>query len=415
MTDPMDHDEHRRFIHLTLNAMCPPISYPRYIGYENAPFDATYQEAMKSQFILDPMVEPRELATRVQSIPPASNKYVTVFGCPEGHPSDGHIPMVDCLWFDFDVDKGADDWAAEIEPLLDALSQVASSLVSDKREEYWRVVLSGHRGVHLYLDFESIELDVPKAAYERGLKKVHESVVDSLDELTVFPLRDYFDKDGSNLSALVRVPNTLHPGATERFEEPRFAVPVDMDELIALTPERYAELVSAPRLVDSWTRTPSPFARTNVLAAIQEADRNMDENLDTVYSRDNPIGVSNAKEWYEENWQTKDFGRVLDDENRWRFDKWPCLLAWPDRDDQFDYRRESHNMEFWVMARLIQYRVPYERIVEYIKDMEHPRYSRWKTTKMLDNLINNRVGIDRPAPAHSHIEGTRYVCDECNY
>lgn len=416
MVDPTDPDEHRRYIHMTMNAMCPPRSYPRVLGYENASKGADLAAARKAPFRQDLMSAPFELANRVPNLPPAANKYVSVYGFPDGHPKDGHPPMVDCLWFDFDVDKEG-DWAETIEPLLDAMSQVAADLLADHVDRPWRVVLSGYRGIHVYLDFRAISLDVPVPAYKEGLAVAHETVLEQLNDRTVFDLTAFFDKDAHDLARLTRIPNTLHPEASDRFGEARFAVPVDLDELVALTPDGYAELTRRPRLVESWTREQSTFARTHVMAAIERADRNMDPNVTEVQSveSDSHVSVSGARTWYESEWQTADFGRVLDPENRWRFEKWPCLLAWPDRDDQFDLRGDSHNMEMWVMSRLIQYKVPYHRIVEYIEDLNHPKYSYEETTDMLDSLISLGYGINCPAPGHYWIEGGPFVCEACRY
>lgn len=368
-----------------------PDGYPRRVGFvpEGGGPDDFQQKTVASKF---------ELVDQIDSIPKESPKYISVYGFPRGHTTAGYPPEVDTVFLDFDIPSGhiyhltkdESDWKNAINALLEPLREVAWSLYTNGMSDYWRVVLSGHKGIHLYLDFPAVESETASVAhFRRGLQQFVQQTTDRLEGHTHLSLEEFTDADSADLARLCRFPNTIHEDATRNFGEDRYCVPVEMDELIGMDAERYAELTRSPRLPASWDRTESDkareFVRQNIFHAIKMGD---DVESNARYAVGGQFNKDRVDRYRREN-QDK-FERI--EEIWWLLQDKPCIREYYNRDDQFRYSQQSHLFELFVMTHLLKIGVPYDLIVEFFRDMEG--FDEAETTFRLNQLIGRGYHLD---------------------
>lgn len=329
-----------------------------------------------------------------------TDAYYSVYSFPEGHPKNGHIPKVDTLFLDFDIaddhiyklTESEDDWEDAINDLLHVVSNVAMELYMNGAVNPWRFALSGHKGVHMYLDFPSIDPEAGSfSQFKTGLENLATELMDKWERNIKVEVNKYADQAVlGDLSRLSRIPNTLHPTATERFDEPRYCVPVTAEEMIDIDATEYRELCSEPRLPESWGRNPSKKARVYVRQHIFDAivNRGSDGELPS-YGDD-----SNYKPKRIERYKANTKGNYDEIEDVWYLlaDK-PCIKAfyegkW-DSDNgtgqQFAHGPESHWMELFTMTHLINKNVPYELCVDFFSHMDG--FDPYQTKERLNQLI----------------------------
>lgn len=312
--------------------------------------------------------------------------YYSVYSFPRGHSRDGNIPKVDCIFIDLDVDGGDYNpndgrtdfkaWKRDISALLARARMLAQAIIEDGKDDYFRATLSGHKGLHLYLDFPTISANNGSfEQFKSGLKSYGEKVMDGLDAMAGgVNIDPWVDVDASDLGRLARHPNTLHHGAAYD-DKPRWCVPVTIEELADLHVDDYLELTEGPRWPDGYSRTPSEAAGKRVVQAIRNASESSLSSAGERASYD-----PKAVEKYEQ--QTEDID--VDDLDFLTANK-PCIQAFRERDDAFDHGNSSHVMEINIMAQFVEMGVPRDVIHEWFAEI--PGYDEDYTDEQIDKII----------------------------
>ena len=207
--------------------------------------------------------------------------FVSVYSFPNGHTSESsdNIPRIDTLMFDLDFDGAKNaperEWKREMTALLVRTRMVAKQLIEDGLDQYWRASLSGHKGIHLYVDFPAIDVREGTASqFRSGVEKYTNELLDTIQSETgLTNLDDYVDvMSGEDFARMTRLPNTVHEGATERFGETRFCVPISIKELAEIRVDDYVQLTRRPRHVpEDCRRVESQKAHNVLVQNIQTA------------------------------------------------------------------------------------------------------------------------------------------------
>jgi len=209
-----------------------------------------------------------------------NSPFVSTYSFPRGHTKENAIPRVDTLFIDFDFENGdyqpgsgdRDAWRRDLSHLL-VRARMVARLLDERGTAGWRAALSGHKGIHLFLDFEPLDTSVGEfTEFVAGLNDYATDLIDDIaSETGLDDLHDYVDVTSSDMGRLCRVPNTLHTGATQSFSEDRYCVPITLRELAAITPDRYESLTQAPRTVPLESRNPNTDVTERIEQYIQTA------------------------------------------------------------------------------------------------------------------------------------------------
>lgn len=313
--------------------------------------------------------------------------YISVYGFPRGHSTDGNVPRVDTLMLDFDVpgeqydgDGNMGDWTSEMKDLLARVRLVADYLCDKGKADHWRFSLSGHKGVHLYLDFPVIDHRAGDLSqFKSGLAAYTGELVTFLEEEIGVNLDPWLDVDSSDMGRLTRMPNTIHAKATEAFGTDRYCVPVTADELRDLKVMDYWALTSSAREVPAGIRrVESKRAQKSITRYIQYSSSTNTQEYTGSYN-------SERVDQYKEN--SNDGYDSVDD--LWLFlEDRPCIKAYYERNgDQFHYGDASHTMELFVMARLVNMGVPYDLIINFFEQMGADGFDAHQTRARLNEVI----------------------------
>jgi len=316
--------------------------------------------------------------------------YYSVYSFPRGHSSDGFIPDVDCIFIDLDIigdsynpKRGLTDiadWRREMSALLARSRMIAQSLLDDGADAQFRAVLSGHKGVHLYLDFPTIAPENGTLQqFKSGLKAYGEDVIDHLNALANgVDIRPWFDVDGSDLARLGRHPNTRHHG-TEYDDVDRWCVPVTIEELASVTVDDYLELTKQPRaVIESMHRSPSRKAGYKATQRIRNASTSTNGSGfgGSTFNR-------KAVKAYRKN--SNDRLEVEDLMDPIIMGDKPCVQAFRQRDDAYSHGHESRMMEISIMGRFIEKDVPIDVMHEFFAEI--PGYDEEYTQDLIEDLI----------------------------
>lgn len=325
---------------------------------------------------------------------------------PEGMPNAGHVPRIESVFFDFDVpsdglygrpessgEANPVSWAMDLQPLLDAVSDIVRALEKHEIIEYWRFALSGHKGVHFFIDFDALPTDMGDPhQYRAGIDRYVTELIALMEDEIGYSLSKWFDVDSSDLARLTRVPNTLHPSATRLFAESRYCVAVTPDELTDMTPGEYARLTRSPRLIPAEARrTESTNARRLLTQFIAEASPRhrgagsyVSPTTVTEYDR-------NANEHIQLTDSSPSIQSILM--------RLPELWFWRERQDAFLHGAESHFFEFAVIQEMVSQNVPRETMLEYFRPI--PGYDETFTRDRIATVISagyqNRVSYKKLA------------------
>jgi len=349
-------------------------SYPRRVG--------------KSQIT----AEAPEAVLRAVSAMSDEPAYISVYGFPRGHTTEGGIPDVDTLMFDFDIPSGgmygrpsspgeADRaaWRADMTKLLKlAINPFAQTLVESGHADVWRAALSGHKGVHFYLDFPVLDPEIGSSSqFKRGLKSFANDFLAEIDRQSGKDVSLWVDVDSSDLSRLTRLPNTLHEGATRNFGEPRYCVPVSIEELATLTADDYERLTAEPRpLPPKSRRVESRQAGKVVEHRIKLAD---------------DASESNGGKWtYDPNrvsrYDSQAIRATAEHIPRLLKEK-PCLLAFVDDPEIYDHGDQSHQMKLALLSQLTNLGVSSEEIIAFL-DERTPEHDSDCTRDEIDKVLS---------------------------
>lgn len=329
--------------------------------------------------------------------------YYSVYSFPRGHSRSGNIPDVDCIFIDLDVEGGDynpnegrtkfDAWRRDMSALLTRARMIARTILDAGKEEHYRVTLSGHKGLHIYLDFPTIAPS--NGSFEKfkaGLKEYGERVIRWLDTTSGgVNIDPWVDVDASDLGRLARHPNTIHHGAVYDDTE-RWCVPVTMDELASLRVEDYLRLTREPRWPDGYERNPSESAGEKATQAIRTASVSPSAPSRNNTSRPNPENV----EQYEANED------IEAEDIPFLTSNYPCIQAFLERDDAWNYGNASHLMEVNVVGKLIRLNVPRDVIHEVFAEI--PGYSEGKTDEVINDVLEREYNSFNCAKLASRAE-----------
>jgi hypothetical protein len=312
--------------------------------------------------------------------------YYSVYSFPRGHSQDGNIPKVDCIFIDLDVEGDEydphseepqfDAWKRDISALLARARMIASAIIDGGQERHFRATLSGHKGLHLYLDFPTIApTNGDFIQFKNGLKSYGEQVMSWLDSTAGGVNIDrWVDVDASDLGRLARHPNTIHHGAAYD-EKRRWCVPVTISELADLRVEDYLELTKQPRWPEGYARNPSSTAGDKVVQEIRSASSSKSSGSGS--STYNRSIISDYEEESNDDLELADIDFLTSN--------YPCIAAFRDRDDAFDHGNASHIMEVNVIGKLVELKAPREVIHEFLSEI--PGYQEGWTDEQIDTVI----------------------------
>lgn len=351
---------HEKLLWEASKVWCPNVG-PEYP--QRASTGQSYQQPVENRVEL---VE--NLLDAMDSEKPA---FTSTYTFPRGHTDEGeNIPEIDTIFVDFDIpadseyrekDRSLDAWKRSMSDLLIRVNLIAESLIESGKAQHWRASLSGHKGVHLFFDFNPIHpSNGSYSQFVNGLKEYGDGMIDGLDEISGgINIGPWVDVDSSDLARLVRHPNTIHPGA-EHVDE-SWCVPVSIEELVDLTPERYLELASGPRsLPDSCQRNPSSDATDEIELMIRSAGGRTSTSTPTG-SVKNPRKVAEYKDESNEKISVSDIPLLVANK--------PCIMEFAKRDDAFSHGAASRTMEIQVIKELVkdQNQVPIDVVVDFFR------------------------------------------------
>jgi len=189
--------------------------------------------------------------------------FISVYAFPEHlHPKEGGNPEVSTVFIDLDIespelsdlrtrwehgDKSVVDQLLVLRmTLLKEVLKQAKALVSYlvRQSIQPRILLSGFKGVHIFIDFPSVQfssLGVAKYIITKFLDEVKTHIAKDTDAYVAFDASVIGD-----LSRLCRIPNTANIKATKLLGRTQYAVPIAVEELMGLTPDGYDKLCSSP-------------------------------------------------------------------------------------------------------------------------------------------------------------------------
>lgn len=312
--------------------------------------------------------------------------FVSVFSFPDGHTKDGNIPHIDTLFIDFDFDEGEyergsgdeDAWMRDMSHLLVRVRRVAE-YIDEHGRAGWRASLSGHKGIHMYLDFEPVSRELGGyGKYVTGTNEFANDLIDDLADETGIDLDEYVDVTSSDLGRLCRVPNTLHGGASMSFGEERYCVPVTMDELADMTPDLYRALTREPRPVPWDERNPNAEVSGRLAQYISTATESLSSTR-----RSSSVRNIAAYEHYVEEVANDDI--TLSDVELLTSDR-PCVWNFYERDDKWDYGVQSHNMEMYCIRELQEKNVPVDVMKQFFNSA--PGYDEEYTEMRIREVIS---------------------------
>lgn len=342
-----------------------------------------------------------------------NSPFISVYSFPRGHTKKDNIPRVDTLFIDFDFEGGdyksgsgdRDAWRRDMSKLLVRVRRVAAFLKENGRSG-WRASLSGHKGVHLFLDFPALPTDLGEfGQYVAGLNNYANDLIHKLSEETgLRNLERYVDVTSSDLGRLCRVPNTVHGGATNSFGERRFCVPVSLAELAEIDVDEYESLTQAPRAVPYTEREPN----SDVGEIVARQVRTARAGSSTAYSGESDVNWSRVEQYQEQsndNIELEDIEFITSDR--------PCVWEFYKRDDKYRHGFESHFMELFCIQELLEKRVPIDVIKEFLDSA--PEYNERETEQRIKQLISrnyNRFSVEKAikkAPTFMRSDG----CEVC--
>lgn len=306
------------------------------------------------------------LLSLTQASSSGNDGFCSVYSFPYGHPKNGNIPKVDSVYIDLDIlgseyqgeNKGP--WFEEVEILLERVREVANLLIAEDKARYWRASLSGHKGIHLFLDLPEVDpRNGSLEQFKKGLNEYTQGLVEEVEDAAGVEIEPFVDVDGSDLARLCRMPNTPHPGVGYTSET-RWCVPVSIEELSQLTAQEYEELTKEPRPVpDSCRRYDNSRARAVVTEEIRNASSFSGGGSYGGDSYD-PTRVERYREQSNKSVDQEDLDLILSDK--------PFVFEFVGREDRFAHGAESHYMEMAVLLEMIEKDIPIDVMIDFFRE-----------------------------------------------
>lgn len=317
--------------------------------------------------------------------------YYSVYSFPHGHPNDGKLPKIDCIFIDLDVpgerydpEDGRDSlaaWKREISGLLTRVRMIAKAILSDSKAEHFRAVLSGHKGLHLYLDFPPVHPDNGSFnQFKRGLSKYGKRVMQWLDSAAGgVDIEKWVDVDASDLARLARHPNTKHHGVAYSDSD-RWAVPVTIEELSDMQVDDYLALTNAPRWRQDIERNPSEQAGRIAKQYVRTA-----RSSDVSHNRSTSYDAGRVKRYRQQSTDEIELEDVL-----FLSANLPCIEAFRNRADAYEHGEASRVMELNAMGKMIEMETPIDVMHEFFAAI--PRYDEEWTEHLITDIIGRDYG-----------------------
>jgi hypothetical protein len=192
--------------------------------------------------------------------------FISVYAFPEHlHPKEGGNPPVSTIFIDLDLESPEfsdlrNRWEHGDKTVIDQLLVLRMNLLKEVLKQAKalvnylveiglppRILLSGFKGVHIFIDFPSIQfssIETAKHIITVFLEEVKAKTYEDTGITVVFDTSVMGD-----LSRLCRIPNTVNIKATKLLGCCQYAVLITVDDLASLTPEGYDRLCSTPRHV----------------------------------------------------------------------------------------------------------------------------------------------------------------------
>lgn len=327
---------------------------------------------------------------------PNNIPFLSTYSFPRGHTKEDAIPEINTLFIDFDFEGGDYEgdgdrsaWRRDLSHLLVRVRRVAKYVLAKGEEAEWRASLSGHKGVHLFLDFPTLEPTTGN--FYQFVEGTGEYATDLMDhvasETRLDDLQRYVDVTSSDLGRLCRAPNTIHGGASEAFGETRYCVPISIEELAEIDVDRYEELTSEPRPCPYEERHPSADVAEVLERYVATAS---DHARATGTGSDSTVDYSLVEDYKE---QSND-DITLDDIEFLTADR-PCVWSFYERDDKYQYGSQSHYMEMYCIRELLEHNVPIEVIKDFLDSA--PQYDEDYSEQRIKEIISrdyNRFTVE---------------------
>jgi hypothetical protein len=314
-----------------------------------------------------------------------NSPFISTYSFPRGHTNENEIPEINTLFIDFDFEDGdyvagsgnVDAWRRDLSHLLVRVRMVARYLVQNRRPG-WRAALSGHKGIHLFLDFPSLSSELGDfAQYTAGMSEYADDLVTHIAaETGISDLDDYVDVTSSDLGRLCRVPNTKHETATASFDEARYCVPVTIDELADLGVDDYIVKTQQPQPLPWSGREENE--RVNEILSQYITTATVGRSRTYSGSTVDRSRVSTYREESNENISLSDIEFLTTDR--------PCVWRYYGRDDKFRHGYQSHYMEMFVIRELIEHNVPIDVIKDFFNSA--PEYDEQYTENRIEEIIS---------------------------
>lgn len=215
------------------------------------------------------------------SIKSGSGAYTSVYSFPDSvHPSEGGNPPIDTIFIDIDLESPAfSDLMTRFqkgEDVLSGLLELRHKLLGDiigyakalvlvlvQLGIVPRIILSGFKGLHVFIDLVPVQFGSPEIAKHVSTLFTQKLAQDLNIRVDTSVCGD--------LSRLCRIPNTLNVKASKVLARPQYAVPIIADELRTLTPETYDQLCSEQKFV-AVSRVESMDVSRELIKLAQDAD-----------------------------------------------------------------------------------------------------------------------------------------------
>jgi len=325
-----------------------------------------------------------------QSAENGSPGYLSAYSFPRGHSRDSNIPKIDTLFFDLDIPKGEGEydprsggersnWRRDMSKLLVRARMVANVILDAEMEQHYRVAYSGHKGIHLYVDFPALDADLgPLQQYKNGVGSYADGLIDFFADEAGVEIHRWVDVNSHDMGRLARHPNTPHHGAKHVDWTP-YCVAGTIEELSEMTPSDYLEVTREPRtLPDEAYREGSQRATEVLTEHVKEASdsASMSSPGESKYRDEDVL------EAYRNSSNEKITVETV--ENLLIKNK-PCIEQWVDRDDAFAHGTSSREMEINVIKELAKHEVPIDVMVEFFSDI--PRFDEDYSRGIIKDVI----------------------------
>lgn len=351
------------------------------------PRQATYGRGSKQRTV-ESRVDLIDCLSR--SAEEGSPGYLSVYSFPRGHSKKDNIPKIDTVFFDLDIPKGegeydprsggtTSNWKRDMSKLLVRARMVARVILDAGLEEHIRVSYSGHKGIHLYVDFPPIDTNLgPLQQYKNGIASYAEDLIDFFADEAGVEIHRWLDVTSHDLGRLTRVPNTPHHGA-EHVDWTPYCVAGSVKELESMTPEDYLQVTRKPRELPPEAKRQESERARNVLA---EHIKSASETASMSSPGESKYRDENVLKEYRE--QSNDKITVETVENLLVRNK-PCINEWVNNDDAYNHGSSSREMEINVIKELAKHEVPIDVMVEYFSDI--PRNDEDYTRSIIKDVI----------------------------